>query len=194
MQGTNNLLQVRRLPVSISNECPTPRGRTIPSIGTKLWHARLIGGPPKLHEHVPTRRQLTRHNNFSAKYPKTNLTLGHINACLQQGQRLTSNEQRSRTTNEVHPGLNPVIINENMNEYHRIGQLGITTAKRKVHGTTFLHQLLTSLLILEGKPLITSGGIKEGPYQDRPPLCPFRLLPLLIYSGSMIAFLKFEGP
>ena len=30
---------------------------------------------------------------------------------------------------------------------------------------------------------------KEGPYQDRPPLCPFRLLPLLIYSGSTIAFL-----
>ena len=26
--------------------------------------------------------------------------------------------------------------------------------------------------------------------QDRPPLCPFRLLPLLIYSGSTIAFLK----
>ena len=35
---------------------------------------------------------------------------------------------------------------------------------------------------------------KEGPYQDRPPLCPFRLLPLLIYSGSAIAFLKFQGP
>ena len=35
---------------------------------------------------------------------------------------------------------------------------------------------------------------KEGPYQDRPPLCPFRLLPLLIYSGSTIAFLKFRGP
>ena len=35
---------------------------------------------------------------------------------------------------------------------------------------------------------------KEGPYQDRPPLCPFRLLPLLIYSGSTIAFLKFQGP
>ena len=33
---------------------------------------------------------------------------------------------------------------------------------------------------------------KEGPYQDRPPLCPFRLLPLLIYSGSVIAFLKFQ--
>ena len=36
--------------------------------------------------------------------------------------------------------------------------------------------------------------IKEGPYQDRPPLCPFRLLPLLIYSGSTIASLKFQGP
>ena len=36
------------------------------------------------------------------------------------------------------------------------------------------------------------GILKEGPYQDRPPLCPFRLLPLLIYSGSMIAFLKFQ--
>ena len=35
---------------------------------------------------------------------------------------------------------------------------------------------------------------KEGPYQDRPPLCPFRLLPLLIYSGSAIAFIKFQGP
>ena len=38
---------------------------------------------------------------------------------------------------------------------------------------------------------------KEGPYQDRPPLCPFRLLPLLIYSGSTIAFLnilKVQGP
>ena len=35
---------------------------------------------------------------------------------------------------------------------------------------------------------------KEGPYQDRPPLCPFRLLPLLIYSGSTIAFLKLQGP
>ena len=38
---------------------------------------------------------------------------------------------------------------------------------------------------------------KEGPYQDRPPLCPFRLLPLLIYCGSTIAFLKIlkvQGP
>ena len=35
---------------------------------------------------------------------------------------------------------------------------------------------------------------EEGPYQDQPPLCPFRLLPLLIYSGSAIAFLKFQGP
>ena len=37
----------------------------------------------------------------------------------------------------------------------------------------------------------------EGPYQDRPPLCPFRLLPLLIYSRSTIAFLKIlnvQGP
>ena len=33
---------------------------------------------------------------------------------------------------------------------------------------------------------------KEGPYQDRPPLCPFCLLPLLIYSGSAIAFLSFR--
>ena len=41
------------------------------------------------------------------------------------------------------------------------------------------------------------GGVKEGPYQDRPPLCPFRLSPLLIYSGSTIAFLKIlkvQGP
>ena len=35
---------------------------------------------------------------------------------------------------------------------------------------------------------------KEGPYQGRPPLCPFRLLPLLIYSGSTIASLKFQVP
>ena len=38
---------------------------------------------------------------------------------------------------------------------------------------------------------------KEGPYQDRPPLCPFRLLPRLTYSGSTIAFLKIlkvQGP
>ena len=38
---------------------------------------------------------------------------------------------------------------------------------------------------------------KEGPYQDRPPLCPFRQLPLLIYSGSTIVFLKIlkvQGP
>ena len=34
---------------------------------------------------------------------------------------------------------------------------------------------------------------KEAPYGDRPPLCPFRLLPLLIYSGSAIAFFKFQG-
>ena len=41
------------------------------------------------------------------------------------------------------------------------------------------------------------GGTKEGPYLDLPPLCPFRLLPLLIYSGSTIAFLKIlkvQGP
>ena len=35
---------------------------------------------------------------------------------------------------------------------------------------------------------------KEGPYQDRPPLCPFRLLFLLTCSGSAIAFLKFQAP
>ena len=38
---------------------------------------------------------------------------------------------------------------------------------------------------------------KEGPYQDRPPLCPFRLSPLLTCSGSTIAFLKIlkvQGP
>ena len=42
-----------------------------------------------------------------------------------------------------------------------------------------------------------SASANEGPYQDRPPLCPFRLLPLLIYSGSTIAFLKIlkvQGP
>ena len=40
-------------------------------------------------------------------------------------------------------------------------------------------------------------GNKEGPYQDRPPLCPFRLSPLLTCSGSTIAFLKIlkiQGP
>ena len=36
--------------------------------------------------------------------------------------------------------------------------------------------------------------VKEGHYQDRPPLCPFRLLPLLIYSGSAIAFFNLQGP
>ena len=38
---------------------------------------------------------------------------------------------------------------------------------------------------------------KEGPYQDRPPLCPFRLSPLLTCSGTTIAFLKIlkiKGP
>ena len=38
---------------------------------------------------------------------------------------------------------------------------------------------------------------EEGPYQDRPPLCPFRLSPLLTCSGSTIAFLKIlkiQGP
>ena len=43
------------------------------------------------------------------------------------------------------------------------------------------------------QPLINRPA-KEGPYQERPPLCPFRLLPLLIYSGSTIASLKFQGP
>ena len=39
---------------------------------------------------------------------------------------------------------------------------------------------------------VAGGAGKEGPCQDRPPLCPFRLLPLLIYSGSVIALLKFQ--
>ena len=135
MQGPNNILQVCRLGVSISNERPTPRGRAVSSTGTnQLGHARLPGGPPKLHEHVPTRRKLTRHKTFSAKYPEANLTLGHINAFLEQGQRPTTNEQRSRTTNNVHPHLNPVVINENMNKHHMISQLGM------VHGTRFLNQ------------------------------------------------------
>ena len=41
------------------------------------------------------------------------------------------------------------------------------------------------------------GAIKEGPYQDRPPLYPFRLSPRLTCSGSTIAFLKIlkiQGP
>ena len=44
-------------------------------------------------------------------------------------------------------------------------------------------------------PLVGTG--KEGPYQDRPPLCPFRLSALLTCSGSTIAFLKIlkiQGP
>ena len=36
--------------------------------------------------------------------------------------------------------------------------------------------------------------IKEGPYQDRPLQCPFRLSPLLTCSGSALAFLKIQGP
>ena len=43
-----------------------------------------------------------------------------------------------------------------------------------------------------GVSCMVPGTSKQGPYQDRPPLCPFRLLPLLIYSGSVIAFLKFQ--
>ena len=35
---------------------------------------------------------------------------------------------------------------------------------------------------------------KEGPYQDRPLLCPFRLSPLLTCSRSALAFLKIQGP
>ena len=54
--------------------------------------------------------------------------------------------------------------------------------------------------------LSVSGGVgdaggevvaEEGPYQDRTPLCPFRLSPLLTCSGSTIAFLKIlkiQGP
>ena len=50
-----------------------------------------------------------------------------------------------------------------------------------------------------GVGLPGSGALppKEGPYQDRPPLCPFRLSPLLTCSGSTIAFLKIlkiQGP
>ena len=58
-----------------------------------------------------------------------------------------------------------------------------------------------SALIMHGRgylPIMHDAPAdKEGPYQDRPPLCPFRLLPLLIYSGSTIAFLKIlkvQGP
>ena len=36
----------------------------------------------------------------------------------------------------------------------------------------------------------SKSATKEGPYQDRPLLCPFRLSPLLTCSGSTIAFLK----
>ena len=56
-------------------------------------------------------------------------------------------------------------------------------------------ELLAKLLSGSEDPDVTA--LKEGPYQDRPPLCPFRLLPLLIYSGSTIAFLKIlkvQGP
>ena len=37
-------------------------------------------------------------------------------------------------------------------------------------------------------------ALKEGPYQDRPLLCPFPLSPLLTCSGSALAFLKIQGP
>ena len=54
----------------------------------------------------------------------------------------------------------------------------------------------------EGKDMVLLGigtqtHVIDGPYQDHPLLCPFRLLPLLIYSGSTIAFLKIlkvQGP
>ena len=58
--------------------------------------------------------------------------------------------------------------------------------------------------VLEHRPLhhssisvASSPAPKEGPYQDRPPLCPFRLSPLLTCSGSTFAFLKIlkiQGP
>ena len=58
-----------------------------------------------------------------------------------------------------------MIINENMNEYHTISQLVITTAKHKVHGTKLLNQLLTSRLRPVGKPLITSHDISKSDIQ-----------------------------
>ena len=67
--------------------------------------------------------------------------------------------------------------------------LGVGRAQRCVSS---VRQRMVRLRPLRGSP-----SIKEGPYQDRPPLCPFRLLPLLIYSGSRIAFLKIlkvQGP
>ena len=75
-------------------------------------------------------------------------------------------EQRSRTINDVHPQLNPVIINENMNEYHTISTLGITTTKPKMHATRLFNQLLTSRLILVDKQLITSHRISTPNVQN----------------------------
>ena len=60
---------------------------------------------------------------------------------------------------------------------------------RRMLTTNCLRSPALSLLLI---PAVLT--YKEGPYQDRPLLCPFRLLPLLIYSGSVIAFLKLQGP
>ena len=99
MQGTDNLLQVSCISISLSNECPTPRGWAVSSIGTnQLWHAIMPGRPPKLHDHVTNGRQLTGHRKFSAKNPKTNLTLGRINACLHKGQCLMIVQSRRLTS------------------------------------------------------------------------------------------------
>ena len=43
-------------------------------------------------------------------------------------------------------------------------------------------------------PQVLVDPAKKGPYQDRPLLCPFGLLPLLTCSGSTLAFLKIQGP
>ena len=51
----------------------------------------------------------------------------------------------------------------------------------------------TELSIKRGKQVVRKVMVP----QDRPPLCPFRLSPLLTCSGSTIAFLKilkFQGP
>ena len=65
----------------------------------------------------------------------------------------------------------------------RGGQRRLVRPRRLTHSSGLAHGLLPCLPCF-----------KEGPYQDRPPLCPFRLLPPLIYSGSAIAFFKFQGP
>ena len=59
------------------------------------------------------------------------------------------------------------------------------------------HHSITAGSIGARERILTLSAHKEGPYHDRPLLCPFRLSPLLTCSGSTIAFLKIlkiQGP